>query len=219
MSKIVWDKAGERFYHTGVDHVVLYVKTAGAYGKGVPWNGITAINESPSGGEAQPVYADNIKYLNLMSAEEFGLSIEALTYPDEFEVCDGTAELTPGVVIGQQNRSEFGLCYRSLVGSDDNGTDEGYQIHLVYGCLAAPTEKGHATVNETPEAGTFSWNVSTTPVAVTAVPKMKPTAHLVIDSRNLDAAKLTAIENKLYGSEDSEPTFVLPDEIVTLLAA
>ncbi len=216
MSKLVWDKAGEHYYETGVDHGVLYVRTAGTYGKGVAWNGLTAVTESPSGAESNPLYADNIKYLNLISTEEFGATIEAYTYPKEFEACDGTAELADGVTIGQQNRSTFGLCYRTKIGNDVDGDTLGYKLHIIYGCLASPSEKNYQTVNDSPEAISFSWEISTTPVEVTG---KLPTACLTIDSRTVDAAKLATLETKLYGSEDTEPTLLMPDEIATMFAA
>lgn len=216
MSKLVWDKSGERYYETGVDHAVLYnMGTSGAYDKGVAWNGVTAINETPSGAEANPLYADNIKYLNLISAEEFGCSIEAYTYPVEFEKCDGSAALAEGVNIGQQSRETFGLSYRTKIGNDVN-QDLGYKLHLVYGCLAAPSEKGYTTVNDSPEATTFSWEVTTTPVEVTG---HKPTSIITIDSTKVDAEKLAALEEILYGSESSEAKLPLPDEVAAIFAA
>ncbi len=214
--KLVWDKTGERLYETGVDRGVLFPITAGAYEKGVAWNGLSAVNESPSGAEANAVYADNIKYLNLMSAEEFAATIEAYMYPDEFAPCDGSAELAEGISIGQQSRQHFGLCYRTLVGNDEDGNDHGYKIHIIYDCVASPTEKAFSSVNDTPEAITFSWEVSTTPVTVNGY---KPTAHLTIDSTKVSAENLTKIENKLYGSESEEPTLLLPDALVALLTA
>ena len=214
--KLVWDKTGERLYETGVDRGVLFPITAGAYEKGVAWNGLSAVNESPSGAEANAVYADNIKYLNLMSAEEFAATIEAYMYPDEFAPCDGSAELAEGISIGQQSRQHFGLCYRTLVGNDEDGNDHGYKIHIIYDCVASPTEKAFSSVNDTPEAITFSWEVSTTPVTVNGY---KPTAHLTIDSTKVSAENLTKIENKLYGSESEEPTLLLPDARVALLTA
>ena len=178
--KLVWDETGKRFYETGVDHGVLYpMGDDGKYGKGVAWNGLISVSESPSGAEATPLYADNIKYLNLMSAEEFAATIEAYTYPDEFAACDGSAEVATGIMIGQQSRKTFGLAYRTVIGNDVQGNDLGYKIHLIYGCLAAPSEKGYQTINDSPEAITFSWEVSTTPVEV---PNFKPTATLIIDS-------------------------------------
>ena len=207
MPRLEWDKSGKRFYETGVDHCVLYPKTGtgGAYAAGVVWNGITAISESPSGAEPTALYADNIKYLNLMSTEEFGFSIEAYTYPDEFAVCDGSVALTTGVVIGQQPRKLFGLCYRTAIGNDDDGSDHGYKLHIVYGCLASPSEKGYSTINDSPEAITFSWEVATTPVAFTDedYAAYKPVSHIVIDSTKADADKLAALEDILYGTDGS----------------
>ena len=216
MSKLVWDKSGERYYETGVDHVVLYnLGSTGAYDKGVAWNGVTAINESPSGAEANPLYADNIKYLNLISAEEFGCSIEAYTYPTEFEKCDGSAALADGVNIGQQTRETFGLSYRTKVGNDVN-QELGYKLHLVYGCLAAPSEKGYSTINDSPEAITFSWEVTTTPVEVTG---HKPTSIITIDSTKVDADKLAELEAMLYGSESAEAKLPTPDEVAAIFKA
>lgn len=214
MSRLVWDQTGERRYETGVKNGVLYVQEGGIYPKGVAWNGLTAVTESPSGAEATPLYADDIKYLNLVSAEEFGATIEAYTYPDEFMVCDGSASLLEGVYIGQQSRKAFGLCYRTVIGNDVVNNEYGYKLHLIYGALAAPSEKAYATINDSPEAITFSWEVTTTPVAVK---DFKPTASVTIDSTKCDAAKLKALENILYGSEDSEPRLPLPDEIVTIM--
>ena len=216
MPKIVWDKTGERFYETGVDRGVLYPQdNTGAYPEGVAWNGLTAVTESPSGAEPTPLYADNIKYLNLMSAEEFEATIEAYTYPDEFAACDGSAELTPGVRIGQQDRSAFGLSYRTLVGNDTDGESHGYKIHLIYGALAAPSDKGYQTINDTPDAITFSWSISTTPVPVEG---FKPTASLEIDSRTVESAKLKALEDILYGTVEGEARLPLPNEVLTILA-
>ena len=216
MSKIVWDQTGERLYETGVNHGVLYIPTSGAYSKGVAWNGLTAVTESPSGAEATALYADDIKYLNLMSAEEFACTIEAYTYPDEFAECDGSASLVAGVNIGQQPRKTFGLCYRTTIGNDTDGNAYGYKLHMVYGCLASPSEKAYATINDSPEANTFSWEVSTTPVNVTG---HKPTAFLTIDSTKADPTKLAALEDILYGKDQVEPRLPLPDEIATLMAA
>lgn len=216
MSKLVWDQTGERLYETGVRNGVLYIPTAGVYSKGVAWNGLTAVTESPSGAEATPLYADDIKYLNLMSTEEFGATIEAYTYPDEFAECDGSAALVDGVYIGQQARKTFGLCYRTTVGNDTEGNDYGYKLHIIYGCLAAPSEKGYATINDSPEAITFSWEVTTTPVNVTGA---KPTASITIDSTKADATKLAALEAILYGGESEEARLPLPDEIKTLMTA
>lgn len=223
MSKLVWDKTGERLYETGVDRGVVYpVQTGGTYTKGVAWNGLTAVTENPSGAEASPIYADNIKYLNLMSAEEFGATIEAYTYPDEFAECDGSAEIAEGVLIGQQARKTFGLCYRTVLGNDVDSNDYGYKLHLIYGALAAPSEKGYATINDSPEAITFSWEVSTTPVNVKG---FKPTACVTIDSTKTDSGKLAALEDILYGKDPTEPEgedgteprLPLPDEIAELM--
>ena len=219
--KITWDKSGERYYETGVKRGVLYVMDKGAYGNGVAWNGLTAVTESPSGAEASPMYADDIKYLNLYSAEEFAATVEAYTYPDEFAECDGSAEIAPGVTIGQQKRKTFGLSYRTAFGNDVDGTDHGYKLHLIYGCLAAPSEKAYATINDNPEAITFSWEVTTTPVSVKG---FKPTSQITIDSTKVEPTKLTALENILYGTdaENENPEAVarlpLPDEIATLFS-
>ena len=213
MSKLVWDNTGERLYETGVSKGVLYIPTSGVYSKGVAWNGLTAVTESPSGAEATPLYADDIKYLNLMSNEEFGCTIEAYTYPDEFAECDGSASLVDGVYIGQQARKTFGFCYRTVLGNDTENNDHGYKLHLIYGCLAAPSEKSYATINDSPEAITFSWEVSTTPVNVTG---HKPTACITIDSTKADPTKLATLEAKLYGSESTEAMLPLPDEIAQI---
>lgn len=214
---LVWDAAGERLYETGVKKGVLYVQdNKGAYPKGVAWNGLTGVTESPSGAEANAIYADDMKYLNLYSAEEFGATIEAYTYPDEFAECDGSAELTAGVTIGQQKRKAFGMCYRTVLGNDVTGEDYGYKLHIIYGAMASPSEKAYATVNDSPEAITFSWEVTTTPVNVEG---LKPTASLVIDSTKVDPSKLSALEVILYGSENADPRLPLPDEIKTLMAA
>ena len=215
MSKIVWDQTGERFYETGVKQGVLYTRdTSGAYTGGVAWNGLVSISESPSGAEPTPLYADDIKYLNLMSAEEFGATIEAYTYPEEFMQCDGSASIAEGVYIGQQARKTFGLSYKTTIGNDTDGNDHGYKLHLIYGALAAPSEKAYSTINDSPEAITFSWEVSTTPETVTGA---KPTASIVIDSTKADATKLAALEAILYGSEEEEPRLPLPDEVATLM--
>lgn len=216
MAKLQWDKAGEKTYETGVDHGVLYPRVGSLYPTGVVWNGLTTVTNSPSGAEASPQYADNQKYLNLVSAEEFAGTIEAFTYPDEFEACDGTKELLPGVTIGQQNRQEFGFAYRTKVGNDTEGQDYAYKIHLVYGALAAPSERAYATVNDSPEAMALSWEFSTTPVEVTDA---KPTATLVIDSRSVPAAALTAIEDVLYGTAANPARLPLPDEVVSIISA
>lgn len=224
MAKLVWDKTGERFYETGVKQGVLYVQEGGTYPKGVAWNGLTAVTESPSGAEATALYADDIKYLNLMSNEEFGATIEAYTYPDEFAECDGSAALSDGVMIGQQKRKTFGLCYKTTVGNDTDSNDYGYKLHLIYGCLAAPSEKAYATINDSPEAITFSWEVSTTPVNVAG---FKPTSQITIDSTKIvkdKKAKLTELEDILYGKDGTgdgqtgatEARLPLPDEVATL---
>lgn len=216
MPRLTWDDTGKRFYETGVRQAVLYVQgEGGTYPKGVAWNGITAVTESPSGAEPNPLYADDIKYLNLLSAEEFAATIEAYTYPDEFAQCDGTASPVKGVTIGQQARKTFGLCYRTTVGNDVDSDKHGYKLHLIYGCMAAPSEKGYSTKNDSPEAVTFSWEVSTTPVSVDG---FEPTACMTIDSRTADATKLKALEDILYGKE-SEARLPLPNEVVTLMQA
>ena len=219
MSKLVWDQTGERYYETGVKMGVLYPQSAsGTYPKGVAWNGLTAVTESPSGAEATPLYADDIKYLNLYSAEEFGATIEAYTYPDEFAECDGSAEVATGVTIGQQNRKAFGLCYRTTIGNDTDGNDHGYKLHIIYGAMASPSEKAYATINDSPEAITFSWEITTTPVSVSG---FKPTASVTIDSTKVDGAKLKQLEAILYGDNGSssagDARLPLPDEIVTLI--
>lgn len=215
MSRLVWDQTGERYYETGVKMGVLYVQESGAYPKGVAWNGLTAVTESPSGAEATALYADDIKYLNLMSNEDFGATIEAYTYPVEFAQCDGSAEIAKGVNVGQQKRKTFGLCYRTVLGNDTDSNDYGYKLHLIYGALAAPSEKAYATVNDSPEAITFSWEVSTTPVNVNG---FKPTASITIDSTKADSTKLKALEDILYGSESGNgPRLPLPDEVASLM--
>lgn len=219
MAKLIWDETGKRTYETGVDQGVLYVEASGAYPKGVAWNGLISVTESPSGAEANAFYADNMKYLNLMSAEDFGASIEAYIYPEEFEACDGTAELAKGVKIGQQTRSRFGLCYRTRIGNDVEGDEHGYKLHLIYGAMATPSERAYQTVNDSPEPNTFSWEISTTPVSVSG---KKPTACLTIDSTAVDSEKLTKLEAILYGSDatgdTSGPRLPLPDEIATIFA-
>lgn len=214
MSKLIWDKIGERYFETGVSKGVLYPQAAeGTYPKGVAWNGLTAVTESPSGAEATPLYADNIKYLNLMSAEEFGATVEAYTYPDEFAACNGEVALTKGVMIGQQKRSAFGMSYQTKVGNDVD-SELGYKIHLIYGALAAPSEKNYQTVNDSPEAITFSWELTTTPVEVEG---FKPTATLVVDSTKVAPEKLAALEAVLYGSESEEARLPLPSEVLSLV--
>lgn len=220
MARLEWDKTGEHLYETGVDHGVLYFPDqTGAYKNGVAWNGLISVSESPSGAEATGQYADNIKYLNLISAEEFGATIEAYTYPEEFEACNGNKELVDntGVYVGQQSRSVFGFCYRTMIGNDTDGQDHGYKLHLVYGCQVSPSEKAYQTINDSPEALTFSWELSTTPVNVT---DKKPTALLVIDSTKIDSTKLTKIEAKLYGDATSTGAVLpTPDEIAEILNA
>lgn len=215
MPKIVWDKTGERYYETGVKNGVLYpIQEDKTFSKGVAWNGLTAVTESPSGAEASPLYADDIKYLNLMSNEEFGATIEAYTYPDEFAVCDGSASLAKGVSIGQQPRKMFGLCYRTTVGNDIDGNDKGYKLHLIYNALASPSEKGYATINDSPEAITFSWEVTTTPVDVSG---HRPTACITIDSTKANPEKLAELEKKLYGDEGNEASLPMPDEVAQIM--
>ena len=217
MPKLTWDNTGERIFETGVKQGVLYpIQSDGKYTKGVAWNGLTAVTESPSGAEATALYADDIKYLNLLSNEEFGATIEAYTYPDEFAECDGSAELATAVMIGQQKRKTFGLCYRTTIGNDVEGNDYGYKLHLVYGCLAAPSEKGYSTINDNPDAITFSWEVSTTPVNVEG---FKPTSQITIDSTKADPTKLAALEAILYGSAETEAKLPLPDEVATTMSA
>ena len=213
--KLVWDNVGERFYETGVKNCALYLQnTDGSYPKGVAWNGISAINESPSGAEASPIYADDTKYLNLISNEELSASIEAYTYPDEFAECDGSAEIATGITIGQQPRKAFGLAYKTTLGNDIVGNEYGYKLHLLYGCKAAPSEKAYSTINDSPEAITFSWEISTTPVNVKG---FKPTSNLTIDSSKVDPEKLATLEAILFGSESAEARLPLPDEIITLV--
>ena len=213
--RLVWDKTGERYYETGIDRGVLYLaQSNGTYAEGVAWNGLISVTESPSGAEATPIYADNIKYLNLVSAEEFSATIEAYTYPDEFAECDGSAAVATGVYIGQQTRKTFGMCYRTVMGNDVEGANLGYKLHLIYGATAAPSEKGYTTINDSPEAITFSWEVNTTPVNVTG---FKPTACVTIDSTKADPAKLAVLEEMLYGGDSKEPAMPLPDEVVTIM--
>jgi hypothetical protein len=217
MTRLTWDNIGERFYETGVDHGVLYLLNAsGNYNKPHAWNGLTTVTESPSGAEANPQYADNIKYLNLLSAEEFGATIEAFTYPEAFAECDGTAVPSPGVVVGQQSRALFGLAYRTLVGNDQVGTDKGHKLHLIYGAQAAPSEKAYSTINDSPEPLTFSWEITTTPVPVEG---LKPTAQLVIDSTTVASAKLKQLDDILFGTSSAQPRLPFPDEVIALFAA
>lgn len=219
MSKLVWDKTGDRLYETGVKNGVLYVQDNGAYPKGVAWNGLISVSESPSGAEPTPLYADDIKYLNLLSTEEFAATVEAYTYPEEFAECDGSKEIAKGVSIGQQKRKSFGLCYRTTIGNDVDGNSHGYKIHIIYGAQAAPSEKSYGTINDSPEAITFSWELSTTPVSVK---DCDPTASVVIDSTKVDPTKLAALEKILYGDDastgsDAGPRLPLPDEIATII--
>lgn len=213
MAALIWDETGQHFFETGTDHGVLFpMNNDGTYGNGVVWNGLTGVSENPTGGEPNNLYADNIKYLALYSVEEFEATIEAYTYPDEFAECDGSAALATGVYIGQQDRKSFGFSYRTRIGNDIQGSDLGYKIHLVYGAKASPTEKSYETINDNPDAITFSWDITTTPVAVTGY---KPTAHLVIDSTKVDAAKLAAFETTLYGGENTQATLPLPNAVKT----
>lgn len=215
MPKIEWDKTGERLYEAGVDRCVMYPRNDdGAYVGGVAWNGLVNVGENPSGAEANPIFADNIKYLNLISAEEFAANLEAYTYPEEFAICDGSAAIAAGVYVGQQTRRTFGLCYRTRIGNDISGTDYGYKLHLVYGCQATPSGKDYGTINDNPEAATMSWEINTTPVNVTG---HKATAHLVVDSTKVSAEKLAALEDVLYGSENSEARMPMPDEVVSIV--
>lgn len=214
MAKLVWNEIGKRFYETGVEKGVLYPQEGGAYPKGVVWDGLTGVTESPSGAEATPLYASNVKYLNLMSKEEFGATVEAYTYPDEFAECDGSAELTKGVSVGQQPRKLFGMSYVTLKGNDTESTDHGYKIHLIYGAMASPSERAYATVNESPEAITFSWAITTTPVEIKG---MKPSACITIDSTKVESTKLKALEDALYGTAEKEAHLPLPEELITIL--
>lgn len=216
MPRLTWDDLGKRFYETGVKQGVLYPQVGGAYPKGVAWNGLTAVTESPSGAEPTPLYADDIKYLELTSNEEFGCTIEAYTYPDEFKACNGEATLAEGVTIGQQTRVPFGFCYKTVLGNDEKKNDYGYKLHLVYGATASVSEKAFQTINDSPEAITFSWEVTTTPVAVKG---FKPTAILTIDSTTIAVEKLTALEDILYGKDEAAARLPLPDEIAELVKA
>ena len=216
---LTWDDAGKRFYETGIRNCVLYLRnSSGVYDNGVAWNGISSISESPSGAEPTPIYADDIKYLTLMSNEEFAATVEAYMYPDEFAECDGSAELTEssGVYIGQQTRKTFGLCYKTVLGNDVDGNNKGYKLHIIYGCLAAPSEKSYTSINDSPEALTFSWEISTTPVSVIGY---KPTATITIDSTKANSTKLKALEEILYGKDTVAPRLPLPDEIKTLMTS
>jgi hypothetical protein len=224
MGPLVWDTVGDRFYETGVDKGVLYLANAqGVYAEGYAWNGLTTVTESPSGADASAQYADNIKYLNLVAAEEFGGTIEAFTYPEEFAQCDGTATPEVGIYLGQQGRRVFGMSYRTRKGNDTEGTDHGYKLHLVYGALAAPSERAYATINDSPEAISFSWDFSTTPVPVTVVgtngKELKPTALITVDSTKVDPTALAALELELYGDATQAPSLPLPDEVIPMFAA
>lgn len=217
MSALVWDETGKRTFETGVDHGVLYlIDSDNKYSNGVAWNGLTGVTESPSGAEDTALYADNIKYLNMKSAEEFGATVTAYTYPDEFTECDGSAELATGVMIGQQARKTFGLAYRTRVGNDTTGDSYGYKLHLIYGCSASPSEKNYQTVNDSPEAIEFSWEVTTTPINVTG---FRPVSSITIDSTKADKDKLAALEEVLYGKTDVDPRLPMPDEVKTLMTA
>lgn len=221
MARIEWLTAGEKFYEAGCDRGVLYPAVKGTYPKGTPWNGLISVTESPSGAESNPQYADNVKYLDLQSAEDFGATIEAFTYPKEFAACDGTAELTTGVYVGQQRRQPFGMAYRTKVGNDTDGQDHAYKIHLVYGAQASPSEKAFTTINDSPEALTFSWEITTTPVAIKGTgadgKEFRPCASLVVDSREVEASKLKKLEDALYGDASNEARLPLPDEVKTIL--
>lgn len=214
MSRLTWDATGERYYETGVKYGVVYPVVGNEYPKGYAWNGLTGVTESPSGAESNPQYADDIKYLNLISAEEFGATVTAFTYPDEFADCDGSAEPVPGVRIGQQRRKPFGLCYRTAIGNDTEGVDHGYKLHLIYGALASPSEKAYQTQNDSPEAIEFSWELTTTPVNVTGY---KPTASITIDSRDFSSATMAAIEDVLYGTVSEDARLPLPDEVFSIM--
>jgi len=221
MTKLVWDKTGERTYETGVDRGVLYeIDEAGEYSSGVAWNGLTTVTESPSGAEATPTYADNIKYLNLISVETFGATIEAYTYPVEFEKYDGNGSPTPGVSVGQQNRKPFGFCFRTRKGNDIEATDHGYKLHLVYGAIAAPSEKAYATINDSPEAITFSWEISTNPVQVGTIGGVdyQPTASITIDSTKVNAGRLATLETMLYGDPSNDPAMPLPADVIAMMS-
>ena len=215
MARLIWDEVGQRFFETGVKNGVLYVQdNDGSYKNGVVWNGLTAVTESPSGAEETPLYADDVKYLTLRSAEEFGATIEAYTYPEEFEQCDGSAAIAAGVTIGQQARRAFGLCYRTSVGNDIQGQNFSYKLHLIYGCTVAPSEKSYSTINDNPEAITFSWELSTVPVPVEG---FSPTASLVIDASKVDEGKMALLEDALFGDEQNEAKLLLPNEIMEML--
>lgn len=215
MSKLVWDEVGKRTYETGVDHGVLYPQEGGAYPKGVAWNGLISVSENPSGAEDNALYADNMKYLNIKSAEELGVSIECYTYPDEWEACDGSADLIPGVKLGQQKRNTFGLSYRTKIGNDTEGEDHGYKLHMIYGCSASPSEKSYQTINDSPEAITFSYDITTTPVPMDGY---KPVASITIDSTTIEPDLLAKLEKVLYGDEETEARLPMPNELKTILS-
>ncbi len=217
MAKLTWDNVGEKTYETGTDRGVLYPQKSGEYPKGVAWNGLTAVTESPSGADENSFYADNIKYGSLRGSEDFGGTIECYTYPDEWLTCDGSAAATSGVVIGQQKRLPFGLCYRTLIGNDSDGIDHGYKLHLIYNATVSPSERAYQTVNDSPEAITFSYEFTTTPINVSAIENAKPTACITIDSTVVDSAKLAKLEEALYGTADAEPYLPLPDDVITML--
>lgn len=217
MAKLTWDNVGEKTYETGTDRGVLYVQKSGAYPKGVAWNGLTAVTESPSGADENSFYADNVKYGSLRGSEDFGGTIECYTYPDEWLTCDGSAEATPGVVVGQQKRLPFGMCFRTLVGNDSDGIDHGYKLHLIYNATVSPSERAYQTVNDSPEAITFSYEFTTTPINVTAIENAKPTACVTIDSNGVDAEKLAKLEDALYGTADAEAYLPLPDDVIAML--
>lgn len=222
MAKLVWDKTGEKSYETGVDHGVLYVQSDGAYPKGVVWNGLTSVSESPSGADESAFYADNIKYGSLRGAEDFGATIECYTYPDEWAECDGSLEATPGVILGQQKRKTFGLSYRTLLGDDVEDAidaDNGYKLHLIYNATASPSERQYQTINDSPEPMSFSYEITTTPITVSAIDGARPTAIITINSKKVDATKLKALEDALYGTEEKEAYLPLPDEVITTLKA
>lgn len=219
MAVITWDETGKRFYETGVDHGVLYpISETGKYTPGVAWNGLTALTETPEGAEIEDLYADNIKYLSLLSAETFGGTIEAYTYPDEFMECDGSKELSAGVVAYQQTRKTFGLCYRTVLGNDVDGNDKGYKLHLIYGCKASVSERAYSTINDSPEAITFSWEFKSTPVTI-STEGFKPTSCIIIDSTKVAKEKMTLLEKKLYGDTSTEPELPLPDEVLSIIGA
>lgn len=217
MARFIWGNSGEKIYETGTDRGVLYPQKTGAYPKGVAWNGLIAVTEAPSGADENSFYADNVKYGSLRGSEDFGGTIECYTYPDEWLTCDGSAEATPGVVVGQQKRLPFGLCFRTLIGNDADGIDHGYKLHLIYNATVSPSERSYQTVNDSPEAITFSYEFTTTPINITAIENAKPTACLTIDSTGVDADKLKKLEDALYGTADAEAYLPLPDDVIAML--